>query len=408
MLTAVLGLVLPIAGAYWGWKSFDDRRQAKRRAAFVDTRTWLNSNRGALTRRAQAFYPDEIHVADTTLIADGDWLGNHPVDFEEVALEWTDQSPTPAITGQDVHFRSLLPISESGSRFKTYCGAVQELDAPELFVDRPSYRLVGVGGIHAGKPKLKFSRTSYFEMLNVCEALAFETAQDDPTRPGGSNGTAGRLRRHAGDLLDLGRRPVLPSINTLTLRKDADGSASYFLHLRGSKAVSTASGLYHVIPAGVFQPASRSPGGFLSDLDLWRSTMREYSEEMLGSPEITGDEGMTIDYAETEPFKSLVAARAEGRIRPFFFGLALDPLTPAGEFLTTVVFDHDAFDEIFGPKLVKTNDEGRLIGVQSGAQLLGLPFTQAAIDETVRGHEVAAAAQGCLQLSMKHREELLA
>ena len=43
-----------------------------------------------------------------------------------------------------------------------------------------------------------------------------------------------------------------------------------------------------MIPAGEFQPASVALWDRRNDFDLWRNIVREYSEELLGTPEHDG------------------------------------------------------------------------------------------------------------------------
>ena len=78
------------------------------------------------------------------------------------------------------------------------------------------------------------------------------------------------------------------SIVTLTIRRDpTSGEASFFLLRRDPAKVVTGGGEYCLIPAGEFQPASVSPDSVLSDLDIWRNIVREYSEELLGNRNMT-------------------------------------------------------------------------------------------------------------------------
>jgi len=49
--------------------------------------------------------------------------------------------------------------------------------------------------------------------------------------------------------------------------------------------------VYDVSPAGEFQPAS-----VRNDFDLWRNIVREYSKELLGTPEHDGTRSKPIDY----------------------------------------------------------------------------------------------------------------
>jgi hypothetical protein len=64
------------------------------------------------------------------------------------------------------------------------------------------------------------------------------------------------FRRSIVDPFDLSARPMLPSINTLTIRRDPIEGHRMYLHRRDANAVAAAGGMYHVVPAGVFQPRS--------------------------------------------------------------------------------------------------------------------------------------------------------
>ena len=186
-----------------------------------------------------------------------------------------------------------------------------------------------------------------------------------------------------------------------------DGSASFFLHRRDPASVVVAGGQLHIIPAGGFQPTTYSPLGFQEDLNLWHSIMREYSEEFLGNPEVTGAYGMYIDHTTEEPFASLQKARRLGRARPWYLGFGLDPLTLCGEILTLTVFDAAEFDAIFR-SMVTTNLEGILVtGARAPTGVAGIPFTEAYVDRVIEGG-VAPAAEACLRIAWNNRDEVLA
>jgi len=101
-----------------------------------------------------------------------------------------------------------------------------------------------------------------------------------------------------------------------------------------------------VMPTGVFQPASIMPPHDDADFDMWRNMMREYSEEFLGNHEHDGN-GNHIDYENQEPFRSLNAARREGRVKIYYLGTGVDALNFVGDGLTVAVYDADTFDDIF-------------------------------------------------------------
>lgn len=241
------------------------------------------------------------------------------------------------------------------------------------------------------------------------------------------------FRTLIGDPFDLARRPLLPSIDTLTIRRSRHG-ASFVLHQRDAAQVAVAGGMYHVMPAGVFQPSSVSLAGLASDFDLWRNVQREYSEEFLGrskrrahhqdhgipngdqvgrrgnahaSLDHDGTAGTPIDYRE-EPFRSMDAARRSGRVRVWCLGVGLDPLTLWGEILTVAVFDDEVFDELFSG-LVVANDEGVVVTMATpGRPAHGVPFVEERVAQLLGSEPVAPAAAACLALAWRERERLLA
>ena len=87
------------------------------------------------------------------------------------------------------------------------------------------------------------------------------------------------------------------------------------MHRRDAKAVAAAGGMYHVAPAGVFQPAALAPAHQANDFSLWRNMQREFSEEFLGNAEHDGNGIDPIDYDADEPFISFERARQAGDFR---------------------------------------------------------------------------------------------
>jgi hypothetical protein len=204
-------------------------------------------------------------------------------------------------------------------------------------------------------------------------------------------------------LFDLARRSVLPSVNTLTIRRSPEGD-SFFLHRRGSSRVTLAAGLSHVIPAGVFQPSGIAPWNMAGDFDLWRNALREFSEELLGNPEHDGSSGDPIDYDATEPFRTLNDGLRAGAVKPWCFGIGLDPLAPAGETLTVVTVDAEVFDAAFAG-MVASNQEGDIVPSEPG--LVGIAWTSANIRRVMKDEPLACAAAACIALTWKYRDLIL-
>jgi transcriptional regulator with XRE-family HTH domain len=383
-----------------------------------EQRRWCAARRGLNERRlelsdvAARLHRTALQVEATALLSCPDWLPTAPVELGAVALRWLDAPDAPQVTGVEREAQRVRPPASDGRRYQRYTQALRDLDPPRLFENRVSYRLHDVFWDADGRGTLKFGLTTYFEAVDVCEAVAHELADAHlEFTPTGITVTPPSwkqlpFRKMIGDPFDPARRPVLPSINTLTIRK-ADASPTFVLHSRDAGRVAVCGGMFHVMPAGVFQPSSMSPAACSHDFDLWRNMMREYSEEFLGNLEHDGNMGGLVDYEADEPFRSLNQARQAGGIRVFCLGVGLDPLTLWGEILTVAVIDADVFDEIFRD-LVTTNNEGTVVsaGRRAGA-VPGIPFTEERVEQLLGPEPMAPAAAGCLALAWRHRATIL-
>lgn len=377
------------------------------REVLTDQRAWrsqrrsLNGRRFELGRDAAALYPDAYRVGDTPLLTRKDWLAPAPVDLDAITLLWRSDAAPPVITGVEPESAAVRPRSVRGGRHHRYSEAIRLVDRPALFVNRRSFRLLDVAWAD-GRGRMEFGYTSYFEMVDLCEAVAHELAAT------GTGAVLSQLpfRSLIGDPFDLARRPLLPSIDTLTLRRERDGSATFVLHRRESTNVALAGGLLHVMPAGVFQPSTVLPWDQANDFDLWRNMMREFAEEFLGDLEADGESGEPIDYFDTEPYRTLNQGRWEQSVRTWCFGLGLDPLTLAGEILAVVVFDADVYDQVFA-EMVGRNSEGTVTGTDRDHPEAGIAFTDENVTRLLTEERLAPAAAACLHLAWHHRDLLL-
>jgi hypothetical protein len=367
-------------------------------------RRTLNRHRAELTKIAADLYWDPIRIAGTTCITRPEWMPAEPAPLDSIELDWLADAPTPTIDGSEPASTPYRPHGPTGERYGRYSQVIRTLASPALFENRGSYRLLGLSWPGSGG-RMSYGYTTYSDMVDVCDMLAHEVAaawleQGQPTRLA----LAGLpFRQHVGDLFDLARRPVLPSINTLTIRRGEHGD-SFFLHRRGSGRVTLAAGLSHVIPAGVFQPSGIAPWNMAGDFDLWRNIMREMSEEFLGNPEHDGSSGTPIDYDGQEPFRTLIDGVRTGAVRSWCLGVGLDPLAPAGEILTVVTLDADVFDEAFAG-MVATNAEGDIVPSEPG--IVGITWSLPTIQRLTRAEPLACAAAACIGLTWKHRGLIL-
>lgn len=370
------------------------------------TRQSLNHRRAELSKHAASLYPDAQRLAGSCLLTTAGWMPSEPVELSAVDLTWSAESPGPAVRGDEAEAAAYLPHMVPGDRYPHYSRAIRDLDAPSLFENRGSYRLLDLVWPGAGGKQL-YGYATYFDMVDVCEVAAHELAAVWLQR--GSRRTSIKLddlpfRAVIGDPFDLRRRVVVPSIDTLTVRYDRSGQSSFLLHRRRSQSVAVAGGLSHVMPAGVFQPSGIAPWNMAGDFDLWRNMLREFSEEFLGNPEHDGSSGEPIDYDREEPFASLNEARRAGTVRSWCFGIGLDPLTLAGEILTVVVIDAAVFDRVFAG-LVAANSEGDVAPAEEGP--VGLPWRRDVVYRLLATEPLAPAAAACIELAWQHWDSLV-
>jgi hypothetical protein len=160
------------------------------------------------------------------------------------------------------------------------------------------------------------------------------------------------------------------------------------------------------MPVGIFQPADNNPASEQNDLNLWRSMVREFSEELLGATEDYHQLGTPLGYDRWPFYRNLSAAREAGRLRVHCLGVGVDPLTLAVDILAVAVFDSDLFDATFAG-LVAVNEEGRVIGGQDTGGAPGVAFTGEAIQRLANNAEpMQAAGAAVLQLAWHAASEL--
>ena len=367
---------------------------------WLRVRSYLREHRYALAVDAAGDYPAGSRVDGTPLLAAPEWQPAEPVPLHDVELEFIPR-PRPAAAGAGPgpgpgtalaeSVAPLLPERLDGTRYQSYSDALRDLAAPAVFENRRTYRLIEAD---LGKGRLAFTRGRYFDGVDTGEAAAHEYAasrlgaRDEP-RPAG-------LRAQIADPCDLGRRPANLAISTLTIRFEAaTGRASFLLHWRDPAKGGHAGGMYQVIPVGIFQPSGGACWHEREDFSLWRCMLREFDEELRGTPEEYG--AGPVDY-DSWPFaRHMAAALDRGQIRVWCLGLGVDPLTYAADLLTVAVIDSHVFDELFSLE-PRGNAEGSVLAARE--------FAADVIDRTVTGEPVQAAGAAVLRLAWRHREVL--
>jgi transcriptional regulator with XRE-family HTH domain len=337
-------------------------------ARWRQERRWLNQHRSELARLAVQLYPDEHRVPDTPLIADPGWIPDEPIELRSLQLTLDEQPHSVAVEGTEAETLPIRPLCAPGLWFDRYTSAIRHLDPPRLFESRSSYRLLGD---QLGAGTLHFGLAAYFDKLDVSEALGHELAIACLCDRNGVPTSAEPLRDQLGfrtligNPFDPTRRAIIPAVTTLTIRlRRYPAEPSFLLH--------------------------------------WR----EYSEELLGTPEHDGTRSKPIDYHGWPLYRDLEDAQKSGSLVPFALGLGLDALTLAATILTVVVIDDDVFTRAFGAA-TRYNEEGEIVAIGDGRATEGIPFTQESVRRLLTSEPMASPGAACLALAWRHRDRVL-
>lgn len=336
----------------------------------------LNQTRAAVAAAAAQLYPPDQRLDHLDFLTTPLWLPIAPVHLDAVTLRMSATEPPSTLTDTAPEAEHIRFLSVMGAPYASYTDAIAAIDPPATFEDRPAYRLLDVD-LAAGTGQLTFGVDTYFRKLGLAEACAHETSRALSSSDGSALSWSDLpLRQRAGDPFDLTARCVVPDVQTLTLRRvRRDGSATFLVHWRDPAKVATNGGLYGLVPSGEFQPTTAADHDRLGDFNLWLTVVRELSEEVLGQPERRG-EGAPLDYGSWPFYRTLDHARTQGRLRVYFLGVGVDPLTLAASIMTVAVFDDDLFDEVFAGA-VQVNDEGVMTAAAGASRVTdGFPFTE--------------------------------
>ncbi|MGH3694036.1 MAG: helix-turn-helix domain-containing protein [Pseudonocardiaceae bacterium] len=384
-----------------------DAMVAASQNAWRVVRTYLIQHRTQLAKQVVRLYDPAWRLPHTPALAPPSWLPSRPVPIEAVTLEWMPEPPRPTITGLEAELRSVLPLRVPGHAFRQYTSAIRYLSPPSLFENRPSYRLLGVSWEPIEQGKLQFGLATFFDKLDVSEALSHEFAA---AMMGGAPPTWRQLsfRARLSQPFDLSSRMGSVGIATLTIRRNTtDGSHTFFLLARDPAKVAVSGGQYGVIPAGEFQPSCIAPTCMQDDLDLWRNIVREYSEEMLGEPERDGSGGQPLDYECWPFYRAMQRACEAGHVRGYVLGVVLHALGLNPAIMTAVIINDIVFDDLFRG-LVIFNAEGQVVtSLGAGQSMCGLPFTEATVRQFLDREPLGGTSAACLALAWRHRESLV-
>ena len=140
----------------------------------------LTTHRYELGRVAARLYPEVPRVASADLLCRAEWVQAEPLRLDDLALHWDDAGPDRdgdpgnrdgAGTRRYAEAsRGVRPARPDGERYGSYTEAVAALDRPELFENRPCYRLLGAR--LTAPAGLRLGETSYFAGTDLGHAVA--------------------------------------------------------------------------------------------------------------------------------------------------------------------------------------------------------------------------------------------
>lgn len=292
----------------------------------------------------------------------------------------------------------------------------------------PLYRLDQIE-VNGADLKLGFGPGCYADFVDTCESVAMETrgvlrqhwfrlllrrAERHPETwlPEFYRSLFPQLserKKRAGDraaLLDPDGKCLKLGINTVTILRDAAGAGYTFLLGKRSNTIVEYPGLYHVVPAGSFEPSKRAYFSDPLEFSVLGSVLREYFEECF-----VGEHKSDYD-TNPPPLQSVVRqlgirpiydsrgdpARTEFKVTGVYF----DYLSVKLEMTTClVVHDSSYMAELERRRLLQSNWE------YSGP-LLRRPFGRSELESWISSDKMLTIGRLALQDAMRAFPQLLA
>lgn|GEM_PF-1345018 len=389
--------------------------QKKSKEKYLRCRKYLKTNRSQLSYIAAEKYQRYI-TENLPLVTGENWIPDEPVPLNKVVLTTSqDHWNTNGDSDEDVRYSTFyqlwyMPFVSCLRKAENYSEAIGALDKPKIFKNRKHFRLISVY-INADVFRLTFGLSSYFKYIDTCEVLCYESAVKELAKGSWKLILNVLSKRRSLTPFSFDKMHSNAGINTLTLIR-AGGALYFYMHTRSKNEIGSAMGQNHVVPAGEFQPASDNltAKALDADFNILHNILREYAEEFLGMEEYEGKDGISIDYENDPPFDVFKEGLDSKRIRPFFLGLGIDPLSFKTEILTVCVFDEEIFRTIFKNngseyRLQSEIEFGKLIA-EGKRELNGMLFNEDNVGIFHKGNTLPAGV-ACLKLAWKFRDQLM-
>lgn len=403
IVAPLLGLMIAAMAARYAAGPHIAQRREEGRQAFAEARRQIARERPTLTEKMYQKHNSNHHDPRLPgLLTAPNLVPEFPIPIGNVEVD-VNSRPFASSIVSSRKYRKMLPRKKSGGRIRRYSDAITDICPPGLWFDADCYALREVN-MTKSSGKISFSRLSYFEGVDVAEALAHEAVRQNAWRMPSRN----PIRNSVGCPLDFESRPTLVAVSALTLCVGST-SASFYLHERDSSKVAMAGGQVHLAPSGVHQPSATDPSTILRDVRPVFTLCREYAEEFLGVEEARGVRGASLSYEFDRPYSeilNLLMAPSTEDSGCWMLGVGIDPLTFAAEMICVTLIPETMFNEVFS-ELKLEDEEGFLRGaaINSG-KLIGYEFNASTIEYLVETGRLSPAANAALQCTWHHRSFL--
>lgn len=387
-ISAIIGIV----SIYPTYISIKDRRLQKKQGPYLSIREYVKKNRASLCLKILKEYKYKYYHSKHHLVVKENWIPETPLPINSNMIGFGSIDNSNLV---DPSKFISLPLNDSGKKLNNFSEAVKDIDKPTHFSDRQHYRLLDYQTETSPYFTYDTNKASYFDKIDFGNALEYEYGRkaylnSQKKRTFFGNKLRNKLKNSENILSKI---KVLTGISTLTLLQDGN-DFRFIMHQRSK--VGYAQGVFHVSPAGEFQPESENPEDFYKDFNFWKNIMREYAEEIGMKKEYDGNSGFETDYS-SPPFSLMQEAIDNKNAKLYFLGFGLDPLSLQGEVLTICIFKYEEFCKIF-PDIRAENEEGI---IRTEKEKWGTLFTNDSV-ETYLKNNTLQAGKAILELTQKH------
>jgi hypothetical protein len=355
-----------------------------------DPRNYQNVK--TLSRNYYASVPGVMHYPSVTR---SQWLERQPVPLAEIDEELTSGLAWREELNPQLG-KAYLDLLE-GRTYSEFVGSV----APNVRQDDNfCYRLLEV--TRTDNVHFTFGPTRYQNFVNTCEALTFEVGQwcfdHDPVRKAPrTNGLDLPARGPASDVFSFRKRSCAVGICTVLILKKPNG---HFFYLQNRDISPTgpqlmeATGGFHVVPSGTFQPDTGEDENHSRDFSLTRSIMRELAEELLGIKEVRETIDASKDFMTHPRLKEYAVGLQNGSVRGYFLGITMHPPSAKPDLLTVLIVDTAKFSD----------DSLRFIGNWEMKKQIHEARIEN-LERWVKDERMAPTGATCLALVLEHFKE---